>query len=296
VDVDADVQTVEESIEEPAIITVTAKIGDGVHSESIVTTAQTDQAQATAIKTPKVSNNKQSKRLLRVSGTASSQKKKELDPFAIMSRLSGSPQELGSGNQVIEKMYELEKSYKSEELKLKGRELAILQKKSETKLNLLKKKRLTITTPSSINTFITSDVPRSRRYTLATTATIRIWRRSSSTSSSFLVFSHLFLSYFHYYYSWNNRLLATTAYSFSLRTCSTRSLTTPSFVYRTRINGSNLQQRLILHRQNTPSILLYNTHNHENYRIMDDDTNKIHPATTSTRGLMDFCFIMFSLS
>jgi hypothetical protein len=38
-------------------------------------------------------------------------------------------------------MSELEKSYKSEELKLKGRELAILGKKSETKLNFLKKKK-----------------------------------------------------------------------------------------------------------------------------------------------------------
>jgi hypothetical protein len=53
VDVDADVQTVEESVEEPAIITVSAKIGDEVHSESITATAQTDQAQAAAIKTPR---------------------------------------------------------------------------------------------------------------------------------------------------------------------------------------------------------------------------------------------------
>ena len=137
--VDAAFHSSEGSIEDPTIITVTTKIGDQVHTESVTATAQTDQAQtATAVKTPKVSNNKQSKRLLTVSGTASSQKKKKLDPFAIMSQLSGSLQELGSSNQVNEKMYELEKSYKSEELKLKGREVAILEKKSETELNLLK--------------------------------------------------------------------------------------------------------------------------------------------------------------
>ena len=55
-----------------------------------------------------------------------------------MSQLNGSLQELGPSNQVNEKMYELEESYKAEELKLKGRELAILEKKSETEINLLK--------------------------------------------------------------------------------------------------------------------------------------------------------------
>jgi hypothetical protein len=55
----------------------------------VTAAAETDQAhnatgethQAVAIKTPKVSNNKQSKRLLTVSGTASSQKKKKTGPF-----------------------------------------------------------------------------------------------------------------------------------------------------------------------------------------------------------------------
>jgi hypothetical protein len=35
-------------------------------------------------------------------------------------------------------MYELERSYKTEELKLKGREIAILEKKSESEINILK--------------------------------------------------------------------------------------------------------------------------------------------------------------
>jgi len=55
-----------------------------------------------------------------------------------MSKLSSSLQELGSSSKVNEKIYELEKSYKTEELKLKGRELAILEKKSEAEMNLLK--------------------------------------------------------------------------------------------------------------------------------------------------------------
>jgi hypothetical protein len=41
-----------------------------------------------------------------------------------MSKLSSSLQELGSSSKVVEKIYELEKSYKTEEIKLKGRELA----------------------------------------------------------------------------------------------------------------------------------------------------------------------------
>ena len=138
VDVHDAFHSAEESIEEPTIITVTTTIGDEVRTESVTATAETDQAQAAAIKTPKVSNNKQSKRLLTVSGTASSQKKKKLDPFAIMSQLNGSLQELGSSTQANDKMYELEKSYKTEELKLKGREVAILEKKSETEISLLK--------------------------------------------------------------------------------------------------------------------------------------------------------------
>jgi hypothetical protein len=120
--VDAAFHSLEGRVEDPTITAVTAKIGDQIHTESVTATAHTDQAQtATAITMPKVSNNKQSKRLLTVSGTASSQKKKKLDPFAIMSQLSGGLQELGSSNQVNEKMYELKKSHKSEELKLKGR-------------------------------------------------------------------------------------------------------------------------------------------------------------------------------
>jgi hypothetical protein len=35
-------------------------------------------------------------------------------------------------------MCELEKNFKTEELKLKGRDLALLEKKSETEINLLK--------------------------------------------------------------------------------------------------------------------------------------------------------------
>ncbi len=38
----------------------------------------------------------------------------------------------------------MEKSYKTEKLKLKGRKLPILEKKSETEINLLKIKELTI--------------------------------------------------------------------------------------------------------------------------------------------------------
>jgi len=81
--------------------------------------------EATANKKQKISNNIQNKRLLTVSGTDSSQKKKKLVPFTVMSKLSSSLQELGSSSKVNEKIYELEKSYKTEELKLKGRELAI---------------------------------------------------------------------------------------------------------------------------------------------------------------------------
>jgi hypothetical protein len=55
----------------------------------------------------------QTKRLLTISGTASSQKKKKLHPFTVMSQLSGRLQELGSSGKVNEKMYELEKSYKN---------------------------------------------------------------------------------------------------------------------------------------------------------------------------------------
>jgi hypothetical protein len=129
-DIDAGFHSAEENIEEPTIVMVTTTIGDKVHTNSITATAKTDQA--AALKTPKLWNIKQNKRPLTVSGTASSQKKKKLDPFAIMFQLNGTLQELGSSNQVNEMMYELEKSYKTEELKLKGRELAILEKKSET--------------------------------------------------------------------------------------------------------------------------------------------------------------------
>jgi hypothetical protein len=41
-------------------------------------------------------------------------------------------------NKDNKKMYELEQSYKAEELKLKGREIAVLKNKSKTELNLLK--------------------------------------------------------------------------------------------------------------------------------------------------------------
>jgi hypothetical protein len=87
---------------------------------------------------PKLSNKTKTKSLLSVSGTASSQKKKKIDPFSIMLQLSGSLQELGSVNKVNESMYEPEQLYKTEELKLKGREIAVLEKKSETEINLLK--------------------------------------------------------------------------------------------------------------------------------------------------------------
>jgi hypothetical protein len=93
---------------------------------------------AGSLKTPKLSNKNKTKRLLSVSGTASSQKKKKIDPFSIMSQLNGSLQELGSVNKVNDRIYELEQSYKAEELKLKGREIAVLEKKSETEINLLK--------------------------------------------------------------------------------------------------------------------------------------------------------------
>jgi hypothetical protein len=74
---------------------------------------------------PKLSNKTKTKSLLSVRGTASSQKKKKIDPFSIMLQLSGSLQELGSVNKVNERMYEPEQSYKTVELKLKGREIAV---------------------------------------------------------------------------------------------------------------------------------------------------------------------------
>ncbi len=54
-----------------------------------------------------------------------------------MSQLNRSLQELGSGNDIDEKMYDLEKSYKTDKLNLNGREPAILEKKSEIEFNLL---------------------------------------------------------------------------------------------------------------------------------------------------------------
>jgi hypothetical protein len=51
-----------------------------------------------------------------------------------MSKLSSSLQELGSSSKVNEKIYELEKSYKTEELKLKGRELAIWSGNESSKI------------------------------------------------------------------------------------------------------------------------------------------------------------------
>ncbi len=62
----------EEAEEEPPII-ATTKIDDKAHTESVF---QSAEVQAAALKTPKLSNNQQSKRLLPVSGTAPSQKKK----------------------------------------------------------------------------------------------------------------------------------------------------------------------------------------------------------------------------
>jgi len=50
----------------------------------------TDNKQATSNKTPKISNNIQSKRPLNVSGTASSQKKMKPDPLSVMSQISSS--------------------------------------------------------------------------------------------------------------------------------------------------------------------------------------------------------------
>jgi hypothetical protein len=91
-----------------------------------------------SLKTPKLSNNSIMKRLLSVSATASLQKKKKFNPFSIMSQMNGSLQELGSVNKVNERMHELEQMYKAEKLKLKGREIAVLKKKTETEINLLK--------------------------------------------------------------------------------------------------------------------------------------------------------------
>jgi len=150
----SDFPGVDDSVDEPTMVTITTRTGDEVTTETIVASSEADEGHAAVTqtpvmtnnykqaavnnKTPKASNTIQRKRLLTVSGTASSQKKKKLDPFTVMSQLSGSLQELGSSTKVNEKMYELEKSYKTEELRLKGRELAILEKKSETKINLLK--------------------------------------------------------------------------------------------------------------------------------------------------------------
>jgi hypothetical protein len=145
--------------DEPTTITIATRTADDVTTETVLASSDTNvlqaasneepaaagqtpmisnNRQATTNKTPRMSNNVQSKRLLTVSGTASSQKKKKLDPFSVMSQVSGSLQELGSTSKVNEKMYELEKKFKTEELKLKGRELALLEQKSETELNLLK--------------------------------------------------------------------------------------------------------------------------------------------------------------
>jgi len=151
----SDFPGVDDSVDEPTMVTITTRTGDEVTTETIVASSEADEGHAAVTrtpvmtnnnykpaaannKTPKASNTIQRKRLLTVSGTASSQKKKKLDPFTVMSQLSGSLQELGSSTKVNEKMYELEKSYKTEELRLKGRELAILEKKSETEINLLK--------------------------------------------------------------------------------------------------------------------------------------------------------------
>jgi hypothetical protein len=150
----SDFPGVDDSVNEPTMVTITTQNGDEVTTETIVASSETDEGHTAVTQTPVMTNNNkqaeannktlkasntiQSKRLLTVNGTASSQKKKKLDPFKDMSQLSGSLQELGSSSKVNEKMYELEKSYKTEELWLKGSELAILEKKSVTKINLLK--------------------------------------------------------------------------------------------------------------------------------------------------------------
>jgi hypothetical protein len=55
----------------PTIITVTTRNSDVVLTDANTATPETNQSQATALKTPEISNNKQSKRHLTVSGTAS---------------------------------------------------------------------------------------------------------------------------------------------------------------------------------------------------------------------------------
>jgi hypothetical protein len=55
----------------PTIITVTIRNSDEVLTDANTATPETNQSQATTLKTPEISNNKQSKRLLTVSGTAS---------------------------------------------------------------------------------------------------------------------------------------------------------------------------------------------------------------------------------
>jgi hypothetical protein len=107
--------------DEPTMITITTRMADDVTTKTVLASSETDVLHATTNKspaaadqtpmifnnrpaatnkTPRMSNNVQSKRLLTVSGTASSQKKKKLDPFSVISQLSGSLQELGSTSKV----------------------------------------------------------------------------------------------------------------------------------------------------------------------------------------------------
>jgi hypothetical protein len=105
-------------------------------STAATATNMTAKGVNSAMKTPKKSNNQTSKRMLTISGTTSSQKKKKVDPFAIMSQLNGTLQNLTSSDKE-EKMLLLESKYKSEELKLRCREIDIMERKSEIELKLL---------------------------------------------------------------------------------------------------------------------------------------------------------------
>ena len=109
--------------------TILAATSSIYSSTAATVTNVTATGENSAMKTPKSSNNQTSKRMLTISGTTSSQKKKKVDPFANMSQLNGTLQNLASSDKE-EKMRLLESKYKSEELKLCCREIDIMERKS----------------------------------------------------------------------------------------------------------------------------------------------------------------------